>query len=960
VFRRGLVRERLTARFGDLWARRLGLVVAPAGWGKTTLLDHVAGLTGAPVVWLAAEDAGHDGGEMLAQLERAVAPVTGIVAPSEGLSDLAEAIDSAPCERMLLVVDNLHEIAGSESEQLLQRFVQAAPPKLAVLVASRSVPAWNLSRRRVSGELVELSRDDLRFRWWEVERLFRDHYGSSIGPDDLAALSRLTEGWAAALQLFHLATHDQPAPVRRRIVASLGPGFHLMREYLVQNVLDQLPAELREFLVATCVLGRLRGPMCDELRTTTGSHVLLEELERRQLVTFFVDGSPWYRCHEVLRAHLETAYLETVRQEEARPRYLWAASLLEAAGAVADALRAYCRAEDWEEAARLLGRKGQELSQSPGSWSELLPPSLVRHDPWFLLSEARRHRADGGWADAIATYQQAQRAMPVAAGAEVCRRERATLAAWLQPDPVPVSDWLGVLRTALERDPMSIHRRESVSTDPRRLLVAGLAALAAGAPAAALGPLAAASGRSDASPALAAVADLAAAAAAVLGGTGAGDVERAAEQLEVLRLGALMRFVAPLTRLASPEGRRHTADLRLARSAACDRWSASAAGLLEGWAALSFADGGAAAATAIGPLHAAAGEFQRLGVPVLAILASSLGALAAVRAGDAGARAAARRAEVGSRAIGSPGAQAIATLALAECGGAGAARLHGEAQALARSVGLALPGATRRGSAKAAERPDPSSGASVSIRCFRRFTLAVRGEGVDLSVLKPRARRVLRILATHCPDWVHREMLIDAVWPDADRQTGTRNLQVVISSLRHVLEPEAARGGTLLVRQGEAYRLAIPPDGWVDRLEFERAVAAGNTALRTGDRAAVRSALNAALELATGPFLPEDGPDDWVVAKREQYRAEACRAAETLAGILVEAGDHEAAAAVCERGLAVDRCSDRLWRLLAGAHETAGDVAAAARARQEYRAVLAELGLPAASQVSRPPFNRGK
>ena len=115
------------------------------------------------------------------------------------VEDAAAALEERPEGTALLVVDDLHALEGTAAEAAFARIVDYAPPWLAILAASRVAPAFNLSRLRVSGELLEIDADDLRFRAWEVERLFRDLYGEPVAPGDLAVLARRTEGWAAGL-----------------------------------------------------------------------------------------------------------------------------------------------------------------------------------------------------------------------------------------------------------------------------------------------------------------------------------------------------------------------------------------------------------------------------------------------------------------------------------------------------------------------------------------------------------------------------------------------------------------------------------------------------------------------------------------------------------------------------------------------------------------------------------------
>ena len=133
-----------------------------------------------------------------------------------------------------------------------------------------------------------------------------------------------------------------------------------MREYLARNVIDELPQHLRDFLIQTCVLGKLSASVCDSYLGAGDSARILEELERRQLFTSAVDDEEDYRYHEVLRSHLEAMLLEKLGEEDARVRYRAAGKLLEQAGALPEALRAYCRAEDWEAVRGLVGREGEQ------------------------------------------------------------------------------------------------------------------------------------------------------------------------------------------------------------------------------------------------------------------------------------------------------------------------------------------------------------------------------------------------------------------------------------------------------------------------------------------------------------------------------------------------------------------------------------------------------------------------
>ena len=156
-------------------------------------------------------------------------------------------------------------------------------------------------------------------------------------------------------------------------------------------------------------------------------------------------------------------------------------------------------------------------------------------------------------------------------------------------------------------------------------------------------------------------------------------------------------------------------------------------------------------------------------------------------------------------------------------------------------------------------------------------------------------------------------------------------------------EPVAA-ACDLLVRDGDAYRLALPDGSRVDLARFDDAVAAARRARARGTHGAAADACRAVLAAYAGDLLPEDGPAEWVAARRDRARAEVVEAAGGLAELLLP-HDPAGAAEACAAGLAIDPYHDPLWRLMVIARERAGDQAAAASARSGYARMLVELGV---------------
>ena len=947
---KGLPRRRLDDAVATLQRHRFGLVVAPAGFGKTTLLAHLAATTREPVAWYRAEPADAPEVAVVAHLERALTEaVSGLAGGWHDGDDLVAALDDWDGLGIVLVVDDLHLLWGTDGESVLERLVHNLPVGISVLAASRRAPSFDLSRLRVSGEVLEIGPGDLRFRSWEVEELFRDFYGERLPPEEIAELARRTGGWAAGLQLFHLATRGKPARERLQLLHELAGRWPAMREYLARNMLDEIDQETRGFLLDTCVLDRLTAPMCNELRGRQDSHTVLAELEQRRIFTHVLDDEGGYRYHQVLRTHLEMALVEQLGEVEARGRYRHAARLLERAGALPEALRAHCRAEDWEAVSRLLNGRGEQLIARGGGWMDALPPALVDQDPWLMLARARRHVATGRWEAALDAYARAAAGFGAGRPEETCRRERQALAAWFVPNAVPTADWTGLLRPASRRDPAAAADRAISIGGPSAMLAAGLASLLAGSLHDARQRLAQVVAAPEATSMIALVAALGTAVADSLGGA---EVDLAAvhERAEEQRLP----WVATIARAAlalDPSSAGPSAPT----DAMDDSWGSALSALFSGLGELRR--GG----DPVEVLTSAANGFSRLGADVLEAWARSGLALALARRRSPHALLAAAGAERLARSTGTIGAHAIAYAALAAAEPERAHAHVAAARAIAGSSGLSITGFLASPHSQSLEPPtvaaasEPSDHRStsptVTLHCFGCFRLAINGRPVDSSCIKPRHRSVLHMLAVHAGRPLHRELLIDAFWPDEQNTSAaTRNLHVAISAIRQLLQPNGKRGcSSLIARVGDTYRLTIGDRDDVDVLAFEQAIEAGRTALAANDAARAGQLFSHALAAYTGELLPDEGPVDWVVKERDRYHLAAAEAALSLAEIHLIHEQPRPAVRAAERGLLIDRYNDGLWRLLIRAHHQAGDRAGAQRACEGYDGMLIELGLPTAN-----------
>lgn len=946
---RAVARQRVDTLLDRVWDHPLTLVIAPAGSGKTTAMALFAARGSDPVAWYRADGADGSVAHLLAHLEAAfTGALDGLGRGWDTVGAAAAALERWPGRRAALVIDDLHAIRGTPAEAVLERLIDYLPPHICVAAASRSSPSFDLTRLRLSGNLLEVGADDLRFRTWETEQLFRELYGTNLRPEDLARLTRRVEGWAAGLQLYHLAARSKPPAEQRRLIDVVSSRSRLAREYLTRNVLDTLSEELRTFLVDTCVLGVVTPPLADRLLGREDSARLLHELEALQLFTIPLDDEGTYRYHEVLRSHLEVLLAERDGDERVRQRHAEAGQLLQDGGFVAEALRCFGRSGDWDAVSSLLGRDEDGRLSDAHRWLDTMPPSIVEHDPWLLLARARAATLAGRLRDAVASYQAAERLFGDTPPAERCQRERLDLQCWLDPLAQPAGGWPGLLRSGLRREPRAVAALLAELDEPGALVAGGLLALVATDLTAAVELLERAIVHIDAGPRAVATARLALAIAALLGSTHASadvvdSVEASAEQLGY-------GFLARLARAAFAITDRTEMIVEAGRVASmCDAdgdpWGGAVAELLQGLGALRHGMG-----DAVEHLQDAAARSHALEAPALESMALGGLALAMARAGRPEAHATAVLAERLAHQVGTLGSRAMALAALALLEPADAPDHLEQAHGLALEGGFCAPhldggvepAALDTGSL-AATAPATTAGGMV-VQCFGVFSVRIGGLDVDLGALRPRARSALRFLALHAGRPVHKEVLVEALWQGNDPDSALRNLQVAVSSIRQVLASTGTGTSAMLTRDGEAYRLHVLPEH-SDLRRFEDAIRAAATAHASGDDDGAALAAQAALDLHRGDLLAEEGPAEWVVGERDKCKGDAAAMAALLAEVELDRGHPAAAAAACEWGLRIDRYHDALWRLLVTGYELGGDRAAAARARLGYEEVMRELGV---------------
>jgi LuxR family transcriptional regulator, maltose regulon positive regulatory protein len=411
--RRGHVpRPQLVSVLEEGRGARLGLVSAPTGFGKTSLLAEWAAVTrGVRFGWVSL-DRGDDDPQrfwryVVAALEGAAPELSGtagrrlqgpgVSVVDEVLPLLVNELASVP-DPLVLVLDDMHAIEAEAVYAQLEYFVDRAPEGVHVVVATQVDPSLRLGRLRALGELAEVRGEALRFGDAEAAELLNGLHGLRLPPAQLSELWRRTEGWVAGLNLAALslrATSD-PATLLERLPLD---ERHLV-DYLWEEVVLRQPREVRQFLMRTSVLERLCAPLADAVAQRTDSAEMLIELERSNLFVIPLDRERrWFRYHHLFGGLLERQ-LERFAADAVADLHRRASSWFAEQGDVEGMIEHAIAAGDIHFAASELERHWLALYSDGRAttllrWIDALPAEAVEEHPDLALARFGVARAMG-------------------------------------------------------------------------------------------------------------------------------------------------------------------------------------------------------------------------------------------------------------------------------------------------------------------------------------------------------------------------------------------------------------------------------------------------------------------------------------------------------------------------------------------------------------------------------------
>ena len=363
-------RPLLLKKLDEGLSRKLTVVCAAAGFGKSTLISQWAQECPYPSAWLSLDEDDRDTTRFLEYLVASLEAISQTVgsglgallkgsppaSPETVLTLLVNQLSKIP-GKLVLVMDDYHLAASTSVNEMLAFLIKHMPAPLHMVIASREEPEVLLGKLRVEGQLTEIRQQDLRFRMEEASEFFSQYADTTLSRSQIQSLEERTEGWISGLKLaaISLRMHKDP----EAFIASFTGSHQFVQDYLIEEVLNQQSADVQSFLLRTSVLDRLCGSLCDSVLVRDDSQQMLQQLDHANLFIVPLDSERrWYRYHhlfsDLLRQRLSQIDAAVQLHQRASRWY-------EENGMEVEAFHQATRANDLPTAIRLIEGNGMPL-----------------------------------------------------------------------------------------------------------------------------------------------------------------------------------------------------------------------------------------------------------------------------------------------------------------------------------------------------------------------------------------------------------------------------------------------------------------------------------------------------------------------------------------------------------------------------------------------------------------------
>jgi len=382
-------------------SRKLILISAPAGFGKTTVVSDWIDQNKIPSAWFSLNDGDNDPADFLSYIILGIQSIHS--AFGQGAIKLLNSPNTPSFESVtsllineilninqnfLLVLDDFHLIKSNEVLKLVTYLLEHIPGNIHIVILTRSDPALSVSRLRSQHQLVELRSSDLSFSANDISVLFNKKLKLGLSLDDVYALEEKTEGWIAGLQLTALSMQGRE-DISGFIKDLKGDSRYIM-DYLLEEVLKIQTDDIKEFLLQTSILAQMSAPLCNAVLNRNDSQLILETLEKNNMFVIPLDEERvWYRYHHLF-AKLLNQRLQQKDKESINDLHNKAGEWFKNNAMPLLAIEHAINTENFEKSLLFLGeivetmwKNGQHAAIM--KYGDLLPDELIKKNADFCL-----------------------------------------------------------------------------------------------------------------------------------------------------------------------------------------------------------------------------------------------------------------------------------------------------------------------------------------------------------------------------------------------------------------------------------------------------------------------------------------------------------------------------------------------------------------------------------------------
>jgi LuxR family maltose regulon positive regulatory protein len=428
-------RPRLEDRLDQDLDRKLTLVSAPAGFGKTTLVCQWLEACDRPAAWLSLDERDNDLTIFLRYLIAAIrtldaeaCPMTQSLLDSPQLppveyltTSLINELDQVP-QDFILVLDDYHRIQSQPVHQIIEDLLQYLPRPIHIILITRADPPLPLATLRFKRKMLDLRSDDLRFTLDESQAFFQQSMGLDVDPESVAALEERTEGWIVGLRLAALSLRDDGDPTA--LAKSFKGSDRHMADYLVAEVLSRQPQDVHDIMLRSSILERFCSPLLEALiacgdgasahAPASGCQETLEWMEQANLFLVPLDAERiWYRYHHLFQELLYKKLQAESSEEAIAQMHLRASRWFAENGLIDEAIQHALAADDVLRAAEMVEQNRIDLMNADQwqvleRWLDRLPSDIKQGRPNLLLAQAWVHMARFRVWESISTIESVE------------------------------------------------------------------------------------------------------------------------------------------------------------------------------------------------------------------------------------------------------------------------------------------------------------------------------------------------------------------------------------------------------------------------------------------------------------------------------------------------------------------------------------------------------------------------